>query len=168
MARVWLAQTLLLNDQTQEAQKLLKSPAADGEPYDRRLQALLLARRGGERNRRKARRLPEKLAASTHESAPGDHLLLARLYEAEGNLQAARDQYLEYLALLANQAQPQPSHVLMYVEMLLRHGQLDAAARWLKKLAVSFRVGRTNRLNETRSPPGRRLPDILFVRCLVI
>lgn len=116
----------------QEAQQLLErsGAAADVSNLDQRLQAMLLARRGGKDNLQKARRLLEQLITDPAKTTSGDRLLLARLYEAEDSLWAARQQYIA----LVGRADPSASHLALYVDLLLRHDLPDEAANWLKRL----------------------------------
>ncbi|MHC4177966.1 MAG: tetratricopeptide repeat protein, partial [Planctomycetota bacterium] len=118
-------------EEWQEAQELLEqSGSADGSSLDQHLQAVLLARRGGKDNLRKARQLLERLIADSRKVEPGHRLLLARLYEAEGRLLAARQQYIA----LVGRADPSASHLALYIDLLLRHDLLDKAVGWLEKL----------------------------------
>lgn len=118
--------------QWQEATQLLQPQGTDRDVsnLDRRLRAVLFAQRGGKDNRRKARQLLEELIAGSDEPLDGDRLLLARLYEAEGNPQAARAQY----NALVGRPDPNPMHLAMYVDSLLRHNSPGEAAGWLEKL----------------------------------
>ncbi len=116
----------------QEAQTLLEAGGgAVAASLDQRLQANLLARRGGVKNRTKARQILEQLVLNPQASEPGDRLLLARLYEAEDKLLAARDQYVA----LVGREDPDPSHLSLFVDLLLRHEETDEAERWLRRLS---------------------------------
>lgn len=115
----------------QEAQTLLEAAGGTtAASLDQRLQASLLARRGGVKNRTKARQILEQLILNPEKAEPGDRLLLARLYEAEGKDLAAREQYIA----LVGQAEPQPEHVALFIDMLLRQEEVDEATRWLRRL----------------------------------
>jgi tetratricopeptide (TPR) repeat protein len=115
----------------QEAQELLEqSGSADVSSLDQHLQAMLLARRGGKDNLRKARQLLERLIADSRKVEPGHRLLLARLYEAEGRLFSARQQYIA----LVGRAEPSVGHLALYIDLLLRHDLLDEAVAWLHRL----------------------------------
>ena len=61
----------------------------------RRLQAMLLIRRGGKENLDKARQMFEALVADSKTAIPSDRQHLARLYEDEGNVELACQQYLK-------------------------------------------------------------------------
>lgn len=114
----------------QESQQLLETSAADDPTLDRRLQAVLLVSRGGNENLAKARDILEKLVGGASQSVPGDHLLLARLLDAEDKTAPARQQYLA----VVNGAAPDPAHLALYVDFLLRHDASAEAAPWLAKL----------------------------------
>ena len=62
---------------------------------NRRVQAMLLTRRGGKENLDKARQILEELVLDPKRAAPADRLRLARLYEADGKVDPARQQYLK-------------------------------------------------------------------------
>ena len=112
-------------------QLLGKRPDSRGpSEADRRLEAVLLARRGGKENLAKARLVVERLIADAKSPSPADRLLLAQLLEAEGNVAAARKEY----AALAGQADPAPAHLGAYVDFLLRQNAPAEAGTWLEKL----------------------------------
>jgi tetratricopeptide (TPR) repeat protein len=115
----------------QEAQQLLGASAATGDEsvLDRRIEAMLLTRRGGPENVTKARQIVEKLAESKT-PADGDHLLLAQLYELQGEPRKAEGELLT----LVGRANPRPAHLAAYVDVLLRHEASDRAADWLDRL----------------------------------
>ena len=114
-----------------EAQRLLtQSGDDDGSNRDQRLQAMLLAGRGGKENLAKARQLLEKLVADSTGNVDGERLLLVRLYEAEGKLQAARQQFVT----LVGRADPDPSYLALFIDMLLRNDSYDEARVWLNTL----------------------------------
>lgn len=115
-----------------EALQLLASapPAADARGHNRRLQAALLVRRGGAKNRARARQILEQLVLDPSESVAGDRVLLARLYEVEDDFAAAREQYLA----LAGRREPKAAHLALFIDSLLRHDQPREAAPWLARL----------------------------------
>ncbi len=116
----------------QEVQQLIGAdqPDASNQPGDLRLRVILLMQRGGTENLKKARESLEKLVSRSESRAPGDHLLLASIYEAEGNLEAAQQQY----ETLATQSSPEPRSLYLYADYWLRNRDLDKAAQWLDKL----------------------------------
>ncbi len=97
---------------------------------DRRLHAVLLTRRGGVGNRAQARVILEQLTADANEVTAGDRLLLASIYEAEGNLQGAEGQF----QALVDTPSPDPLQLRAFIEFFLRHDQLDQASSMLWKL----------------------------------
>jgi predicted Zn-dependent protease len=114
--------------QFKEALALL--PGRKGEPVeDRQARALVLATRP--EHRREAIRQFEGLAGGRGAAAPEVRLLLARLYEADGDWPRARGQLL---ALLGEQDKS-PVYLAYYVRALLRHRQADEAESWVKRLA---------------------------------
>ena len=119
----------------QESLQLLESAGEDkGSPgANRRLQVRFLVQRGGKENLLKARQILEPLVADPKEAAPGDRLLLAQVYESEGNLKAADSQYVA----LATRADPLPAHLAAYVDFLLRHERAQDADRWMAVLQKS-------------------------------
>jgi len=119
--------------ESREAQDLLGQPGADPTTSsgDRRLQAALLARRRGKENLEKAREILEGVVAESKRPTASDRLQLARIYEAEGNLPAARQQYTR----LVSQENPRAVYLGSFVDFLLRHDLPDDAEQWLKRLA---------------------------------
>ncbi len=115
-----------------EAQALLRQDGSADEPSaaDRRLEAQLLVQRGGKENLAEAKRLVERLVRDQETVVPQDHLLLASLYEWEDKPYAADREY----AALAECADPEPAHLVAYVDFLLRHERLYDAGRWLTRL----------------------------------
>ena len=97
---------------------------------ERRWQAQLLSRYGGKENRERARQVLESLVLKNERPAPVDRLLLARIYEAEGNIDAAREQYLE----LANVSNARPGHVANLIGFLLRQQDMTESGRRLRQL----------------------------------
>lgn len=98
---------------------------------DRRTRALLLARYGDDADRVLSRQLFEGIVKDPAEASITDRLLLARLYEFEGQTQLAREQF----RLIASQPDAQPMHLAAFVDFLLRTNQWDDAAVWLDQLA---------------------------------
>lgn len=98
---------------------------------DRRLKAILLLRRGGREYNRQAIELLESLAENSRDAAPIDRLLLARLYQAKGQMAEAREQ----LKTLVNSGPPVPDHLAAYVDNLLRSERAAEAAAPLDELA---------------------------------
>jgi tetratricopeptide (TPR) repeat protein len=138
-ARYTLAEALLERggeQEWQEAQRLAEQagPNGDGSIQDRRMQAVLLARRAGKANLEKARQiLEQQLLENPREAGTFERLWLARIQESEGNLPEARQQY----SALANLDGARPEHIGRYVDFLLRRGtKADGPeiATWLKKL----------------------------------
>ncbi len=98
---------------------------------DRRLKAILLLRRGGREYNRQALDLLESLAENSRDAAPIDRLLLARLYQAQGQMGEAREQ----LKTLVNSGPPVADHLAAYVDNLLRSERAAEAAAPLDELA---------------------------------
>ncbi|HUY91125.1 MAG TPA: tetratricopeptide repeat protein [Pirellulales bacterium] len=96
-----------------------------------RLKALMLVRRGGENSRRRAREVLEALVDVEGTPTDIDRLLLARLYEAQGQTVAAAEQ----LKALVNRDKPSASHLVAYVDFLLRTEQATEAGYSLDQLA---------------------------------
>ncbi|MFO0820975.1 MAG: tetratricopeptide repeat protein [Pirellulales bacterium] len=95
-----------------------------------RLQANLLAQRPGAANVKRAREILERLVESPA-SEPVDRLLLARVHEMEGRLDAATGQYLSLVA----HREPSPEHLLEFCEFLARREQWHELTSWLDKHA---------------------------------
>lgn len=146
----------------QEAEKLLESSESGGDvsSLDQRLQALLLARRGGRENLRNAVQILERVVADAGQASPNDRILLARLLESDGKLGAARQQYLSALG----RPKPDPSHMIGYIDLLLRNNLPAEATGWMTRLeqaapgdlrTVSLRarwlkaMGRTGEIDKT-------------------
>lgn len=127
-----------------EAEALLNQVARPNIPVaveDRRLRALLLAQYGNEENTARAIQLLEEIVSRGTGGVPGDHLILAQLYEqqsrkivslqdASARLKDARRQ----LVTLAAREEPHPSHLIALIEFLLRNDQSDEATSWIEKL----------------------------------
>lgn len=139
--------------------ELLQAPSASqvASTQDNRLRAVLLTQRGGSSNFRLAAGILEELIARPDNQVDADRLMLAQLYEklsrissdaVEGQNADGRtaEQYLtrcrdHYVSLCARPA-PQPSHLVAFVEFLLRqdkqasgqHEKINSEARqWLDK-----------------------------------
>jgi tetratricopeptide (TPR) repeat protein len=108
-----------------EVWQLLNASSSQGMPdvADERLRAVLLLRRGGSRSRKQAQQVLESLVAGGS-FAPLDRLLLARLYEAQGEIEKAREQ----LEALVQKSQPDPAHLAAYADHLLRTANKNAPA----------------------------------------
>ncbi len=134
-ARRMLAALLLERggeEQWKEARRLVEQAAADrtNPDADRRMDALLLARRGGKENVDQATRIFEELVVDPNKVEASDRLRLAQLYEIDGKVEPARQQYLKLLS----RVNPTAPQVAAYVEWLLRHDRCDEADPWLKRL----------------------------------
>jgi tetratricopeptide (TPR) repeat protein len=112
-----------------EVWRLLQGSGADA--VDQRMQAIHLLQRGGSEQRARAQRLLESLVADPKNKATLDHLLLARLYEAQGQTRAAREQ----LQALVQRDNPGPDHLAIYVDHLLKASRLQQAEEHLNRLA---------------------------------
>jgi predicted Zn-dependent protease len=129
-AQRMLAQVLIARggkDRWEEAQRLLAGQTAN----DSRMLAKSLLQRGGEENRGKARRLLEQLMETPADVLPNDRIMLARIYEMDGHLTQAREQYLS----LVSRKDVGTQATGLLVDMLLRNKQTEAATRWLKRLS---------------------------------
>ncbi len=116
----------------QEASELLEQAGDDpnASAEDRRLHAGLLVKRGGQANRDKARKILQGLVADPLSPADNDRLLLAHIFETQGDLPAAREQ----LKALVDTAAPKPIYLARYVDLLLRMDASKEAAPWLDRL----------------------------------
>jgi len=99
---------------------------------DQRLKALMLLRRGGADARGRARRILEGLSKNASTPAEIDRLLLAQLYEAEGDIAAAGEQWQ---ALTQHDARSS-NHWAAFADFLLRTGQIAEAAVALEQLSA--------------------------------
>lgn len=141
------------------------------QPSDKRLHAVLMLRRGGVEHRRRAQEILEALADNAQQVSSVDHLLLARLYETEARLAAARGDTKvaessmaaarEQFKALVNGADVSPEHLAAYIDNLLRSGRTVDAAGKLDELAriepesaslrtLSLRLRWLNAQNEER------------------
>jgi tetratricopeptide (TPR) repeat protein len=116
---------------------------------DRRLKAVMHLRRGGKNDVVKARSLLEQLTASGHAESE-DRLLLAKIYEEEGQFANARQQFQELL-----EQDPAAQYVAVYVEFLLRRGNFAAAEPWLDQLEQAPPMARSSVWLRTRWLAGQ-------------
>ena len=116
----------------QEAIQLVEPARGDRSmpEVDRRMEGILLARRGGKENLDQARQIFEELVADPKKANAFDRQRLAQLYELDGKPELARQQYLK---LVSGKA-PSPAQLAAYVGLLLRYERYDEADSWLKKL----------------------------------
>ena len=98
-----------------------KQPAV----YERLVQQLLLNKRHDE-----ARELMQKLVLFVNKPSPTHRVLLARLYEATGELSAAKVQ----LAYLVKEFPKNASYLGLLTNFLLRQGSVEEASSWLDQL----------------------------------
>ena len=139
----WMLAELLVErggeQQWQEARRLAEGAGNDRTvpEVSRRVQAMLLARRGGKENLAQARQILEELVVGAKKADDSDRQFLARLYEVDGKLESARQQYLK----LVTRENPSAAQLASCVELLLRHDRFAEADPWLNKL-------------ETLSPDG--------------
>ncbi|RIK80376.1 MAG: hypothetical protein DCC68_11125 [Planctomycetota bacterium] len=139
-ARQALATLLALRDDDgawTEAQELLRQATQGGAPVaaDDRLRAVLLVRRGGDKQQRiaqhaEARKILESRIAADAKPSAADRLLLAGVYESEARLtsdesklQAARDQ----LWSLFDAAESSEAHLALAADFAIRHCGAQAA-----------------------------------------
>jgi tetratricopeptide (TPR) repeat protein len=133
--RAWVRRQLALalasggDRRVDEALGLLESNRREGgeTPDDRRIRALVLAARPGERQQ--ALRTLEGLAGGPPPSAH-EQFRLARLYEQEKDWTRARDQLLGALAQDGNN----PVYLAHLIEGLLSRGKADEARAWVARL----------------------------------
>lgn len=133
IARQWLAELVAIaakDDQgLEEASQLLSG--ADAPPINKRLNAFIQMNRGGDDHQKTATKLLRELADDPTQVAAIDRLLLARLYEAQGQMAAAREQ----LKILVNVDKPEPNHLAAYIDNLLRSDRSSDARSPLETLA---------------------------------
>jgi tetratricopeptide (TPR) repeat protein len=163
-ARQALATLLALRDGDgawEEAQELLRQASADGAPLaaDDRLRAVLLVRRGGDKQKRiahhaEARAILEGRVADKNAALAADRLLLAGVYESEARLledesklKAARDQ----LWIQVDAAEPSESHLGLAADFALRHSRPKSDK---PSLVLSDEL-RASLLNDARACVGR-------------
>jgi tetratricopeptide (TPR) repeat protein len=125
-----------------EAMQLLRSSGDDrrAAELDRRLQAILLTQRTNP-DLEQAQKLLESLIYESKTGADGDFQLLAQVYQRQSErlsgkarqtkLAAAYRQY----STLCNRAQPNPAHLINYLDLLLReepdHAAIDPLLKQL-------------------------------------
>src|SRR5262249_19428456 len=97
---------------------------------NRRVQAILLMRRGEAKDDAEAMRLLRELLDVTTNPASMDRLLLAQLYERQGNLDQAKRQY-QYLV---EPKTPEAAPLEAYLNFLLRHGSTAEYQQQLERL----------------------------------
>src|SRR6185436_13746749 len=131
---------------------LLESQSAipASSPQDNRLRALLLTQRGGTKNYLLAVGILEELIARPESQDLSDRLMLAQIYEklsritpdneqAQNSEGRTSQQYLtlsrEQFILLCARKDPNPSHLIAFVEYLRRHGEKNDAGIWLGTFA---------------------------------
>jgi Tfp pilus assembly protein PilF len=132
-----LLATLLIDrggqaEELSEVWKLIDSSVQGSDSTDRRLEAIFLLRRGGADNRKRARKIFEALIAEGGSAAPIDRLLLSQICEAEGDVDAAREQLL----VLVSHKSPAPAHLTSYAELLLRLNRVQDAVAVIDQLAA--------------------------------
>jgi tetratricopeptide (TPR) repeat protein len=131
----------------QEAERLLATSRTNDAAYvpDNRLQAILLAQRGGTENLGRAIKIMEELTNRVEFIVDSDRLMLAQLYERQSKLstepetaqqllKTARERYVDLCA----RANPLPAHMIAFVDFLVRHDEADEADRWLKTFETNF------------------------------
>ncbi len=113
------------------------TPLEEAQPEDsvsrtlvRRYQAAILASRGNRADRQKAIGLLEAIVTDKMD-APTDRLLLAQLYEANGQWPRARQQLA---GLLKRSDGNTPPNLVAFIAALLRHDEVDEAATALEPL----------------------------------
>lgn len=112
----------------QEADALLRQSEAEASTSDLLLRVGLLAQRSEPSSMRTALKLLEELQTRQPLTAP-EQATMAGLYERVGEWGKAKDLMLNILA----QPDPDPSHYLLLVEMMLRNGEYGDAEAWLKR-----------------------------------
>jgi tetratricopeptide (TPR) repeat protein len=119
-------------DAQREARELLQSGESTWaqQASDRRLEAMLLIRRGRPNDVEAARTLLEQLVTDQRYANPDDRLLLSRLHERTGNVAAAEQQ----LQRLVSGERPNARHLAAYVDFLLRRQRDAEAQRYLEML----------------------------------
>jgi len=120
----------------EEARSLLQKPGSSPEEtrQNRRLLVRLLVRKNAPESQAEARHMLQSLLdGGSYPNADSDRLLLVRMEEAAGDVQAARRQWEKLVAGAA----PEAAHLGGYVEFLLRNRQVAEAQRWLRQLAAA-------------------------------
>lgn len=121
-----------------EAWELVKQGAAASDlgGSDRRLEAMLHLQQGGGQSREQARQTLEAIVTDESHATGADHLLLARLYEAQNQLDKARDRF----EALVDRDRPNADYLAAYADYLLRTGRgradaLERAGKLLEELS---------------------------------
>jgi len=114
-----------------EARALLhNSPdALQSSAPNRRMDAVLLIRRGGSTNRQQARQILNALVLRS-DADMNDRMLLAKLEDEEGRGEQARAQYV----VMASRKDPPADQLVAYSDFLLRHGPLEEADVQIRRL----------------------------------
>ena len=142
---------------------LLDHSGADAADLaDQRLKALLLLKRGGASARSRARRILEGLLEG-HSPGEIDRLLLAQLYEAEGDAAAAGRQWRALTESDARSA----NHWAGYAEFLLRTGQAAEAGAAIEQLAALESADRSWRTVSLEARWHKARGDVSQVSALV-
>lgn len=130
---------------------------------DQRLKALMLLKRGGAKARGRARHILEGLLEGA--AAPGeiDRLLLAQLYEAEGEIAAAGKQW----RALTESDPRSANHWAAYAEFLLRTGQPSEATAAIEQLAALEPADRSWRTVSLRARWHKARGDVSPISALV-
>jgi Tfp pilus assembly protein PilF len=147
------------DSQFEEAIQLLQ--ASRDENTNRRLQALLLMKRGGKKNLAEARDLLDGLIRNSMGPSANDRHLLALAAEADGDLAAAREQ-LERLANDNGGA----AYLSLLIEFLLRHDWHKDATDFVRRLTElepnSFRtVQSTSRWMQKAGRPAQQIKGVV-------
>jgi tetratricopeptide (TPR) repeat protein len=121
--------------QWREAVALVEGASVDkgSDPLGQALHGMLFAQRGGRENLEKAEKIVQTLVNNSKSARPEDVMLLAKIYEAEGKLSDAREQFLQ----LVSRPSVQSAYLAAFIDMLLRHGLPDEAETWLAKLEAA-------------------------------
>lgn len=152
IARRMLATLLAANGSEagfREAEGLLSGETTAGNTIaveDRRLNAILLAQYGQPAQVERAIQLLEDLVAQTEGSRPGDHVILARLYEGQARStpgleesSAKRALARKHLLMASSIPDAEPSHIINLIDMLFRNDELQEGNQWLKQLEGKLR-----------------------------
>jgi len=111
-------------DQWREALRMLGQSGSD-DAASRRLEGVLLFQRDGVENLAAARKVFESLISSP-DADPNDRLILARILERQGEMDAARQQCNH----IAEQQPPHERGLMFVVDFLIRQNDLAEAQRW--------------------------------------
>jgi tetratricopeptide (TPR) repeat protein len=133
--------------------------AAHGD--DRRNEAALLLRRGGEARCRQAVELLSSLVKSSKQPLPGDRLLLAKAYIDLAEIDLAQEQYEIVL-----KSREEPLFQVLFVRFLNRFDRLALADQWLSRLEQDGGSGRPE-IHELRVEWLRRSRRVAEIEPLV-